>query len=189
MMAAEHSTKLSALLSLRSYFPYFHREISMKPALGVIELTMLACGCCSVAKLCLTFATQWTASHQVSLSSTVSWSLLKFMSIESVMLSNRHIIYRPLLLLPQSFPALRSFPVSWLFTSGSQRTGALAPATVLPVDNQGWFPLELTDLIPLLFKGLSRVFSNTTVQKHQFFGAQPSLWSNSHICTWLLEKP
>ena len=109
MMAAEHSTKLSALLSLRSYFPYFHREISMKPALGVIELTMLACGCCSVAKLCLTFATQWTASHQVSLSSTVSWSLLKFMSIESVMLSNRLILCHPLLLLPSIFPSIMVF--------------------------------------------------------------------------------
>ena len=109
MMAAEHSTKLSALLSLRSYFPYFHREISMKPALGVIELTMLACGCCSVAKLCLTFATQWTASHQVSLSSTVSWSLLKFMSIESVMLSNCLILCHPLLLLPSIFPSIMVF--------------------------------------------------------------------------------
>jgi len=81
----------------------------------------------------------------------------------------------------QSFPASRSFPISWHFASGSQRTGALASATVLPVDIQCWFPLELTDLIPLLFKGLSRVFSNTTVQKHQFFGAQPSLWSNSYL--------
>ena len=81
----------------------------MKPALGVIELTMLACGCCSVAKLCLTFATQWTASHQVSLSSTVSWSLLKFMSIESVMLSNRLILCHPLLLLPSIFPSIMVF--------------------------------------------------------------------------------
>ena len=135
------------------------------------------------------FLTPWTVACQAYLSSTMYRSLLKFMSIESVMLSNHHIIYHPLLLLPQSFPASRSFPISWLFISGSQCTRALAPATVLPVDTQGWFPLELTDLIPLLFKGLSRVFSNTIVQKHQFFGAQPSLWSNSHICTWLLEKP
>ena len=135
------------------------------------------------------FLTPWTVACQAYLSSTMYRSLLKFMSIESVMLSNHHIIYHPLLLLPQSFPASRSFPISWLFISGSQCTRALAPATVLPVDTQGWFPLELTDLIPLLFKGLSRVFSNTIVQKHQFFGAQSSLWSNSHICTWLLEKP
>ena len=87
----------------------------------------------------------------------------------------------------QSFPASGSFPVSWLFTSGSQSIAA--SASVLPVNIQGWFPLGFNGLISLLFKELSRVFSSTTVQKHQFFGAQPSLWSNSHICTWLLEKP
>ena len=87
----------------------------------------------------------------------------------------------------QSFPASGSFPVSQLFTSGGQRIRA--SASVLPVNIQGWFPLGLTGLISLLSKGLSRVFSNTTVWKHHFFGAQPSLWSNSHICTWLLERP
>ena len=75
------------------------------------------------------------------------------------------------------------FPMSQFFISGS------ALASVFPVNIQDWFPLGLTDLISLLSKGLSRVFSNTTVQKHQFFGAQLSLWSNSHIHTWLLEKP
>ena len=88
----------------------------------------------------------------------------------------------------QSFPASGSFPVSWLFTSGGQSTGASASASVLPMPIQGWFPLGLTDLISLLSKGLSRVFSSTTVWKHQFLRAQPSLWSNSHIHTWLLEK-
>ena len=87
----------------------------------------------------------------------------------------------------QSFPASGSFPMSWLFTSGGQSLRAWASASVLPMNIQGWFPLGGTGLI-LLSKGLSRVFSNTTVQKHQFFGAQPSLWSNSHIHTWLLEK-
>ena len=67
--------------------------------------------------------------------------------------------------------------------------GASFSASVLPVNIQDWFPLRMTGLISLQFKGLSRVFSNTTVQKHQFFDAQPSLWSNSHILTWLLEKP
>ena len=86
----------------------------------------------------------------------------------------------------QSFPASGSFPMSQFFASGSQSIGA--SASVLPVNIQGWFPLGLTGLISLLSKGLSRVFSNTTVQKHQFFSAQPSLWFNSHICTWLLEK-
>ena len=89
----------------------------------------------------------------------------------------------------QSFPASESFPVSQLFTSGGQSIGAPASTSVLPKNNQDWFPLGLTDLNFLQCKGLSRVFSNTTVQKHQFFGAQLSLWSNSHIYTWLLEKP
>ena len=89
----------------------------------------------------------------------------------------------------QSFPASGSFPRSQLFTSGGQSIRASASAEVLPVNIQGWFPLRLTGLISLQFKGFSRAFSSTAVQKYQFFGAQPSLWSNSHICTWLLEKP
>ena len=83
----------------------------------------------------------------------------------------------------QSFPASRSFPISQLFDSGGQNIGAPASASVLPMDIQGWFPLGLTGLISLQSKGLPRIFSNTTVQKHQFFGAQLSLWSNSHIHT------
>ena len=81
----------------------------------------------------------------------------------------------------QSFPASGSFLVSQLFPPDGQRIGA--SASVLPVNIQGWFPLGLTGLI-LQSKGLSRVFSSTSIQKHQFFGAQPSLWSNSHTCTW-----
>ena len=81
------------------------------------------------------------------------------------------------------------FPINWLFTSGGHRTGASASASVLPMNIQDWFPLWLTGLISLESKALSRVFSNTIVQRHQFFGTQPSLWPNSHIHTWLLEKP
>ena len=88
----------------------------------------------------------------------------------------------------QSFPASGSFPVSRFFRSGGQSTGASASASVLPMNIQGWFPLQLTCLISFQSKGLSRVFSNTTVQKHQFFSAQPSSQSNSHTHTWLLEK-
>ena len=77
--------------------------------------------------------------------------------------------------------------MSWLFASDGQSIGASASASVLPVNIQGWFPFGLTGWI-LQSKGFSRVFSNTTVQKHQFFGAEPSLWSNSHIHIWLLEK-
>ena len=89
----------------------------------------------------------------------------------------------------QSFPASGSFLMNWLFASGGQSIGTSASASVLPMNIQVWFPLGLTGLVSLLFKGLSRVFTNTTVQKHQFFGSQLSLWSNSHIHTWLLKKP
>ena len=89
----------------------------------------------------------------------------------------------------QSFPASGSFPLSQLFTSGGQSTGASASEIVLPMNIQGWFHLGLTGLISLPSKGLSRVFSRTTIQKHEFFGTQqPSLWSNSQILIWLLEK-
>ena len=90
---------------------------------------------------------------------------------------------------PQSFPASRSFQMSQLFTSGGQSIGVSASTSVLPMNTQDWFLLGWTSYISLQSKGLSRVFSNTTLQKHQFFCAQLSLWSSSHIHTWLLEKP
>ena len=89
----------------------------------------------------------------------------------------------------QSFPASGSFPMSRLFTSGGQNIRALVSASVLSMNVQDWFPSRLTGLISLQSKGLSRVLSNTTIQKHQFFGTQPSLSSISHLRTWLLEKP
>ena len=89
----------------------------------------------------------------------------------------------------QSFQVSGSLAVFQLFTSGSQSIGASASALVLVMNSQSWLPLGLTGLISLLSKRLSRVLSSTTVQKHQFFVTQPSLWSNSHIHTWLLEKP
>ena len=88
---------------------------------------------------------------------------------------------------PQSFRASGSFPMSWLFTSGDQDIGASASASVLPMSIHGWFPLGWT-LISLLSKGLSRVISSTTVQKHQFFSTLLSLWSSSHNCIWPLER-
>ena len=90
---------------------------------------------------------------------------------------------------PQSFPASESFAMNRLFTSGGQSIWVSASASVLPMNLQDWFPLGLTGLTFLQSKGLSRVFSNTTVQKHRFFGTLSSLWSNSHIHTWLLVKP
>ena len=89
----------------------------------------------------------------------------------------------------QSFPASGSFPMSQFFASGGQSTGVSASASVLPMNIQDWFPLGLTGLNSSQSEGLTKMFSNTTVQKHQFFGIWLSLWSNSHIHTWLLEKP
>ena len=132
------------------------------------------------------FVTPWTAACQASLSFTISRSLLQLMSKESVMppaILSSAIPFSCL----QSFPASGSFLMRQLFSSGGQSHGV--SASVLPVNIQGWFPLGWTGWISLQSKGLSRVFSNTTVQKHQFFSAQPSLWSNSHIHSWLLEKP
>ena len=90
---------------------------------------------------------------------------------------------------PQSFPASGSFQMSQFFASGDQSVGVLPSMSVLPMNTQDWSPLGWTGWISLQSKGLSRVFSNTTIQKHQFCGAQLYLWSNSHIHTWLLEKP
>ena len=116
------------------------------------------------------FANLWTAAHQASLSFTISQSLLKLVSIESVMPSNHLILCRPLLLLPASFPASGYLPVSRLLASGAQSIGASASSSVLPVNLQALCPLGWTGLI-LQSKGLSEVFSSTTVGKHQFFGA------------------
>ena len=99
------------------------------------------------------------------------------------------IICHPLLLLPSIPPSIRAFPMSQLFAWGGQIIGVSASASVLPMNTQAWSPLGWTGWISLQPKGLSRVFSSTTVQKHQFFSAQPSSQSNSHIHTWPLEKP
>ena len=120
------------------------------------------------------FATPWTAARLASLSITNSQSLLKFMSIKLVMPSKYLILCYPLLRL-QSFPASGSFPMSQFFASGGQSVGVSASASVLPMNIQDWFPLGWTDWISLQSEGLSRVFSNTTVQKHHFFGLQFSL--------------
>ena len=135
------------------------------------------------------FATPWTAARQASLSITNSWSLLKFMSIESVVPSTISSSLALFSFCLQSFPSSGSFPMSQFFTSGGQGIGVSASASVLPMNIQDWSPLGWTGWISLQSKGLSKVLSNTTVQKHQFFGAQLSSRSNSHIHTWPLEKP
>ena len=121
------------------------------------------------------FATPWTAAHQASLSIINSRSLLKLMSMKSVMPSNHFILCHPLLLLPSTFPSIRVFSNESFFASAGQNVGVSASTSVLSMNIQDLFPLGWTDWISLNSKGLSRVFSNTTVQKHQFFGAQLSL--------------
>ena len=116
-------------------------------------------------------ATSWTAACQVFLSFTISQSLIKLMSIKLMMPSNHLILCHPVLL-PSVFPSIRSFPVSQLFAPVGQSIGALASASVPPVNIQGWFPLGLISLISLLFKRLSRVFSSTTVGKRSAFMVQ-----------------
>ena len=149
---------------------------------------LVCCCCCLVTKSCLTLCrvsmdcttSDFPVLHYLREFSQahVHWvkDAIQPISFSVIPSSSR----------PQSFPASGSFSVSPLFASSDQSIGA--SAWVLPMNKQGWFTLGLTGLISLISKGLSRVFSSTTVQKHQFFSAQPSLWYSSHICTWLLEK-
>ena len=152
-------------------------------------LTIMSCFAVVQSLSCVwLFATSWTAAHQAFLSFTISRSLLKVMSIEPVMPSNHLILHHPLLL-PSIFPSIRVFssesalpirwPKYWSFTF------SISPS----MNIQGWFPLESASLVSLLSKGLSRVFSSATVQRHQFFCTQPFFLSSSHIHTWLLKKP
>ena len=134
------------------------------------------------------FVTPWAAAHQASLSITNPGARSNLCpsscwchpTISSSVVPSSCL---------QSLPASESFLMSQLFAWGGQSIGVSASASVLPMNIQDWFPLGLTGLIPLQFEGLSRVFYNTIVQKHQFFNTQFSLWSNSHIHTWLLVKP
>ena len=132
------------------------------------------------------FVTAWNVARQTPLSSpgvcSNSCSLSQWCYLT---ISSYATLFSFCLL---SFPSSGSFPMSWLFTLGGQSIGASASASVLPMNTQGWFPLVLTSLIPLQSNWLARDYSNTTTGKHLFFGAQPSLWSHSHIRTWLLEK-
>ena len=121
------------------------------------------------------FVTPWIAARQASLSITNSWSSLRFTFIESVMSSSHLILCHPPLLLPPIPPSIRVFSMSQLFAWGGQSTGVSALASLFPKKSQGWSPSEWTGWISLQSKGLSAVFSNTTVQKHQFFSAQLSL--------------
>ena len=148
-----------------------------------------SCCCCSVAKSCPTLcdSTDWSAPGF-----PVLHYLPEFIQIHDHWVgdpTNHLILCHPLLFFPSIFPSIRDFSSESALCIRGQSSGVPASASVLPINIQDWFAFRLTGLISLLSKGLSRVFSNTTVQKYQFFSTQPSLWSNSHIHTWLLEKP
>ena len=134
------------------------------------------------------FAFSWTTARQASLSIINSQSPPKTISTELVMQFDYLILCCPLLLLPSIFPSIRVFSMSQLFASGGQSFGVSASTSVLPMNTKDCSTLGWTGWISLQSKGLSRVFSNATVKKHQFFGTQLSLYSNSHIHTWSLEK-
>ena len=154
-----------------------------------MNLVICCCCCCSVAQSCLTLRSHGLQHGRFPCLSLSPGDYSNSRPFESVMASNYLILCHPFSSCLQSFPASGSFPMSQFFASGGQSIGTSASASVLRMNIQGWFPLRLTDLISLQSKGLSKVFSNTTVQKHQFFSTKPSLWSNSHIHTWLMEKP
>ena len=135
------------------------------------------------------FVTPWIAARQVSMSITNSQSSLRLMSIESVMLSSHHILCRPLLLLSPIPPSIRVFSNESSLLMSWPKFSSFSFSIIPSKEIQGWSPSEWTAWISLQSKGLSRVFSNTTVQKHQFFGTQLSSESYSHIHTWPPEKP
>ena len=146
---------------------------------------LFSCCYCSVTQLCPTL---WEPMDCSTPGCPVFHYLPKFFQthVHWVNDTNHLILCRPLLLLPSIFPASGSFPMSQFFAPCDQSIGTSASASVLPMNIQSWFLLRLTGFFSLQSKRLPRVFSSTTVQKHQFF---ITLWSNSHIHTWLLEKP
>ena len=146
-----------------------------------MPISCLFCHCCSIAKSYLTIHASMDCNTP---GLPVPHHLPEIAQVHVCWIGNT--IQPSLFSWLQSFPASGSFIMTQLFASGGQSLGA--SASVLPKSIQGWFPLRLTRLISLLFKGLSRVFFSTTIWKHQFFSTLPYLWSSSHIHTWLLER-
>ena len=179
LLKSKKNTKISCILTPRNSFSVYTPkhfsafQFSSFQSLSRVQL----------------FATPWIAARQASLSITNSQSSLKLMSIESVMPSSHLILCRPLLLLPRIWPAIRVFSNESTLCMRWPKYWSFSLASVLPMNTQDWSPLKWTGWLSLQSKGLSRVFSNTTVQKHQFCGAKLSSQSNSHIHTWPLEKP
>ena len=158
----------------------------------IVTCRMVICccyHCCSVAKSCPALCDPMDCSTPGFLSFTISQTLLKLMSIESVMPPNHLVLCCPLLLLPSISPSIRVFSKELALCIRWPKCWTSTKASVLLMNIQDWSPLGWTGLISLLSEVLSGFFSNTTVQKHQFFSAQPSLWSNSHIHTWLRLNP
>ena len=158
-------------------------ECMLSVCIDVCSLWSVAC-CCSFDKSCLTLwshGLQHTKLPCLSLSPRVCSNSRPLSQWCYLITSSSASLFSFCL---QSFPASGSFPMRWFFTSGGQSIGASASASVLPMNIQGWFLLGFTGLISLQPSGLSRVFSSTKIQMHQSFGAQPSLWSNSHRCIY-----
>ena len=168
---------------IRIVISNIYRELTIFRA----QVFHVNCCCCSVTRLCPTLCNPMGYSTP---GIPVPYCLLEFAQVHIHCISDAIQPSHPLM--PSSpsalsFPVLGTFPMGWLFTSSEQDIGV--SSSVLPVNIQGWFPLQLTGLISLLSKGLSGVFSTTTVQRHQFFGALPSLQSSSHNLKWPLGRP
>ena len=192
-MTKQHTTTILVSLASRRLYVYLVDHSVDKCASFLSEARLVyACPVFIIVVQSLTHVqlcvTSWTAPCQAPLSSTISESLLKSVSIETVMLSNNLILWGSLLLLPWIFTTFRVFssesslcvrwPNHWSFSFSISR----------PNEYSGWIPFRIVWFDLLAVQG-TLVFSSTTIQKHQFFGAQPLLWSNSHICIWLLVKP
>ena len=175
--------KFSPQFSLISLAVHCPKELLTSSVWEII----LCCCYSSVVNRVRLFAIPWTAARQAPLSFTIPWSLLRLMSTELMMPSTHLIFCCPLLLLPSMFPSIRVFyselalcirwPKYWSFS--------ISPSS----EYSRLISFRIDCFHFLAVKGLSRVFSSTTVWKHQSFSVQPSLWSNCHICTWLLERP
>ena len=172
------STSFNVWKTKKHYYILLRLNPQRSPPLIIIQFSSVQ----SLSRVRL-FATPWITVCQASLSITNSRSPSSWWCHPAI--SSSVVLFS---FCPQSLPASKSFPMSQLFAWGGQNTGVSALASFLPKKSQGWFPSEWTGGISLLSKGLSRVFSNTTVQKHLFFSAQLSSQSNSHSHTWLLEK-
>ena len=176
-----------------SYIEYFWYEVYPSPNFQICILRSIIqrvqfSSVQSLSRVRL-FAIPWIAARQASLSITKSWSSLRLTSIESVMPSSHLVLCRPLLLLPPIPPSIRVFSNESTLRRRWPKYWSFSFSIIPSKKSQGSSPSEWTGWISLQSKGLSRVFSNTTVQKHQFFGSQPSSQSNSHIHTWPQEKP